>query len=554
MKHKSPRAGRPGGTQSAKLMLPLLPILLLLPHTAAHPGGFSDGRASCGSEYGTALTSFDVVDVTEAWYTRRIATCAQPHFWTTFETKSAKQKVYLAANIPLIPRFSDRLEFHGVLFGPGLETAPNKVALPDGVDFPSSYTAASDGSGAAVTLGARVLTAPPSYETCSFVKNTVMRQYAGVTGGRCAENITLDDDYKDELIAGLAYTSEWLYSVDHSMVDEGQYWLLTWLTDRDTGKVATGKFDLTIGPWTWSRYATETTTKKVQSQGSTCQCAFNALEWRENTLERLSNVPVAALQQALPKETCAATSGAAVHTVCDGAAGKDPLSNDTEIEWSGKFALVPGSTYTWNFHASIGCKNKNCTTVLPDPAIEVLLVAESTANAVAKTAGGTVEQAADAAMKKAGSATVQPGASIDLGLDSSTTMPAKSALQMRAIPAESSAALVSDFVVTLPANAPAAWWVFTQHVPHEFSANFLTCTSGACKKAGGTAAAYVFPSETSLYLGANKYVRSFKGKLALNEENLMSSGAAGKASLGGASAATVVAAAISVVMGFMATI
>ena len=499
----------------------LLPVLLaaalLSRRAAGHPGGFSDGRASCGSEYGTALSAFDVVDVAEAWYTRRIATCAHPYFWATFETKSANQHVYLAANIPAIARFSDNLEFNGVLFGPGLEGSPDAVKLPDGVDFPSSYTAASDGCGQKVKLGARVLTAPSSYDTCNFVKNEVMSQYCEVKNGRCVETMTLDDDYKDELIAGLAYTSEWLYSVDHTMASAGHYWVLTWLTDRDTGEVASGKFDLTVGPWTWYRYATEDTTNKVQSQGSACQCAFNALEWREKNLDRLSNVPAAALQQALPKETCAAAGEIKAHTVCGGAAGKDRLSIDTEIEWSGKFTLMPGSNYTWNFHASIGCKNQKCTTKLPDPAIEVLLVADSTVKAVAAADGISVEEAADAAMKKVGSTTVQHNAGIDLGLSSSTSMPTKSSLQMQTIPDGSSDALVSSFEVMLPSDAPSTWWFFTQHVPQEFSANFLTCTAGACRK-DNSSNIYVFPSETSLYLGADKYVASFKGKLMLNNE------------------------------------
>eukprot|EP00946_MAST-07B_sp_MAST-7B-sp1_P001983 g1983.t1 len=504
-------------------------LLFLLAGTTAHPGGFSDGRGSCGSEYGTAKTAFDVVDVREAWFNRRIATCAQPFFWNTFETKRVDQEVYIAANIPSISRFTDKLEFNGVLFGPGLEEDPADVALPGGIDFPSSYMLIhpNDDTGAVVKLGARVLTAPAAYSTCDFVKNEVMSQFCEVKDGRCVETMTLDDDYKDALIAGLEYTAEWLYSVDHKMASVGQYWLVTWLTDRETGKLANGKFDLTIGPWEWWSYATDATTNTVQSQGSTCQCAFNALEWRESNLDRLSNLPPAALQQALPMATC---TGQETTHVCDSAAGKDPMSSDTEIEWSGKFALTPGSTYSWNFHASIGCTSKTqCRTTLPDPAIEVLIVAESTAKAAAKAAGSSIEVLADSTMKKSASITVRPNGNIDLGLNLSSSMPTKSVLTMETIPAGSSDSSVSSFLVTIPPEAENSWWIFTQHVPHEFSANFLTCSLGACKDAKDSSAAYAFPSDTSLYLGASTYVGQFKGKLFLNEKSDKKSASGGSA-------------------------
>eukprot|EP00946_MAST-07B_sp_MAST-7B-sp1_P001130 g1130.t1 len=511
---------RPAAVRAAVVLL-----LLLRAGTTAHPGGFSDGRGSCGSEYGTAQTAFDVLDVREAWFNRRIATCAQPFFWNTFETKTVNQEVYIAANIPSISRFTDKLEFNGVLFGPGLEEDPADVALPGGIDFPSSYTHTNDDD--VVKLGARVLTPPAAYSTCDFVKNEVMSQFCKVKDGRCVETMKLDDDYKDALIAGLEYTAEWLYSVDHKLASVGQYWLVTWLTDRETGKLANGKFDLTIGPWKWFRYATDTTTKKVQSQGSTCQCAFNALEWRESNLHRLSNLPASALQQALPMATC---TGQETTHICDSAARKDPISSDTEIEWSGKFALVPGSTYSWNFHASIGCTSKTqCRTTLPDPAIEVLLVAKSTANAAANAAGSSIEEVADSTMKKSARITVAPNGKIDLGLNLSSSMPTKSVLTMETIPAGSNDPLVSSFFVTIPADAENVWWVFTQHVPHEFSANFLTCVSGACKDAKDDSAAYAFPSSTSLYLGASTYVGNFKGKLFLNEKKVSNDGSTANA-------------------------
>ena len=227
----------------------LLLLVCLSPFAYAHPGGFSDGRASCGSEYSTARTAFDVVDVAEAWYVRRAATCDFPYFWTTFETTQQRQRVYVAANVPEIARFADKLQYNGILFGPGLDLKSESVVrVPKGIAYPVSYRSFTRGSGGVkltrparsgktVRLRALATTPPATYADCRFVDNDVMSQYCAPKDGRCTETITLDADYTDALVAGLEYSSEWLYSGDYRMADVGRYWLLSWLTDRATGAV-----------------------------------------------------------------------------------------------------------------------------------------------------------------------------------------------------------------------------------------------------------------------------------------------------------------------------
>ena len=347
---------------------------------------------------------------------------------------------------------------------------------------------------------------------------------------------------------------------------------------------STGKFDLTLGPWSWSRYADAFTTSRVQSQGSTCQCAFNALEWREATLQRLSDMPRAALEQALPLETCgdgggvggggaataitpllntsspsslsSSSSYSATPDVCAAATGKEPLSVGTEIEWSGKFALVPGSTYTWTFHASTGCVDGVCNTTYPDPAIVVLVVSEAVlaaaAAAAAAAAGGgsggdggvddsSMEGVVDAAMKARANNTISHGGAIDLGggggdgLGNGTRngslasprhrnrtaqklVPIKTVLRMNTIvqgrtDAVPPAGMVTAFTLRVPAGGNSMWWVFTQHVPQEFSANFLKCEAGGTASQRGVAVGvYVYPSDTSLYLGRSAYVNGWEGR------------------------------------------
>ena len=471
-------------------------MLLIGLAVVTHPGGFSGGRGSCGTEYTSPVDAFNLPDMSEAWYVRRMATCASPFMWLSWETTSDAQQVYVAASAPAVSRFMDRLQFNGVLFGPGLPRCDDDCSLPGDIAFPDAF----DGQ----TLGRRSLVPPAEYATCSMVQsNEVMRQYASVRDGRCMESIAAPADYQDPLVAGLELVSEWLYSENHQMAAAGRYFLVVWLTDRSSGEVAQGKFDLTLGPWSWSGYADKTTTEQTQSQGSSCACAFNALEWREDRLERLSHLPAAALVQALPQQTCGAEAAAevgkaaATASTCRAASTRDPLSDDTRIEWSGEYELLPGSTYSWSFHASVGCGTGGCELTYPDPAIEVMLVPSTVVGADR----GARESAADAMMKQTPD-TVQAGETVDLG-----SAAAAAGLKMRLVMRElrnTSESMATAFALALPAGAPARWWAFTQHVPHEFSASFFACTSGACSDGGPpAAAAYVYPNQTSLYFGAS---------------------------------------------------
>ena len=91
------------------------------------------------------------------------------------------------------------------------------------------------------------------------------------------------------------------------------------------------------------------------------------------------------------------------------------------------------------------------------------------------------------------------------GAGNKTSLPTRSSLQFNT-PVNSSTTTV--FRIVLPADAPAGpYRMFTQHVPHEFSASFLTCAAGACAASG--LAPYVYPSDTSLYLGKSTYTKEW---------------------------------------------
>eukprot|EP00746_Dinoflagellata_sp_MGD_P007151 gnl/MRDRNA2_/MRDRNA2_114112_c0_seq1.p1 gnl/MRDRNA2_/MRDRNA2_114112_c0~~gnl/MRDRNA2_/MRDRNA2_114112_c0_seq1.p1 ORF type:complete len:498 (-),score=96.06 gnl/MRDRNA2_/MRDRNA2_114112_c0_seq1:274-1722(-) len=291
---------------------------------SAHPSAVAGGRPTCGAEFDSPLNAYVVPDITEAWYLRRIATCASPYFWITWNG-TANSDLYIAVISPEIERFADKLQYHAILFGPGLP----EVTPPAGVPAP-------------LPTG-KELVPPKSYDTCAFVDtNPVMRRFSDVIEGRCMEQLQLAADYKDPLRAGKTWDSWWLYSHEHVHADTGQYYLVSWLTDR-SGKLAQGKYEVTMGPWSWSGYAEKDVMERAHQQLSTCSCASNVVAYLEQHVERLGSPPVAAWEAELPATTCDVGGQSA----CVAA---DPAQLMDGVEWSGSWSLEKGM-YRWTYYA-----------------------------------------------------------------------------------------------------------------------------------------------------------------------------------------------------------
>lgn len=183
-------------------MFSLFHSVLLLPFISmaqvqAHPGAVAEGRATCGVEYSTSDAAYVIPDIAEAWYIRRVSTCESPVFWTKFEVTSASQQLYISAISPEIDRFRDQLQFHGILYGPGVgaDEANGLAAIPS--TLPSAVTVRTD------LGGSGYLKAPESLATCDFVDtNPVMKDFSDVIGGRCMEQFTFDTNGSDGLTQG----------------------------------------------------------------------------------------------------------------------------------------------------------------------------------------------------------------------------------------------------------------------------------------------------------------------------------------------------------------
>ena len=356
----------------------------------AHPGAIADGRAMCGQEYSTAESAYRIPDIEEAWYLRRIATCEQPVFWTTFDIQEQGQELYIATITPKLERFKDKLTFNAILYGPGVNgvNLPGLSAVPK--PLPAGVALAGESLG-----GAAYLKSPSDLSSCAFVdKNEVMKMFSDEIEGRCMEELELDNDYKDGLQAGTKGYSWWLYSINHAAAQPGKYYLQSWLTDTSTGAVAQGKYEMTLGPWTWGRYANESTMSAAQEQGTNCACAVNALHYKESHLERLGQLDPALFLKELPGGSCAASPPPA--STCVTQVKQAPLSADSSVEWSGVYDLKGGRTYKWTWNAYGYQHGTTYHDVYPDPGIDLFVTQlRSADNAHFKDAATT----ADAALK-----------------------------------------------------------------------------------------------------------------------------------------------------------
>lgn len=411
-----------------------------------HPGGIRDGRASCGREFDSPDSAFVIVDITEAWYLRRASTCESPFFWASFRVETDEQRVYIATISPEISRFEDRLNFNAVLFGPGLPqlNATTLESLPAGLEIPQG-------------LGARVLESPESLAECGFVdENSVMRRFSDPIDGRCMEDFEYDADYKDPMVAGGQFLSWWLYSKNHNMADAGDYYLVSWLTERgaaDATTPVTGKYEMTLGPWTWSGYADDATTNLTQSQVTTCTCSGNKIAYTEQNADRVGGGADAQsgiapmLADVLPFQVCSPDVTPA--TSCVASAKKAPMSADSAVEFAGNWTLRPGAAYEWTFRAY------HPEFEYPDASMDIFIKACTTLE--------EFEAEADAAMMASASAvSVEHGGAI--ALDAAE----KQTLVFRAEPTTS---------FTFQAAAAGPYCFFTQHRPEEFLAMYVKCTS-----------------------------------------------------------------------------
>lgn len=461
---------------------------------SAHPGAVANGRASCGVEYSRAETSYIIPEIRDAWYLRRLATCQAPVFWNAFNVTRPRQQIYVAVISPQIQRFTDRLQFHMIMYGPGVNASLPGLAsvpetLPDGVTLDTELVQ-EGGQGLAYA------TSPTGFSNCDFVDtNPVMRQFSDVINGRCMEEFRISDpNFDDTLQRNTTSYSWWLYSFNHVASETtGTYYLQTWLTTRENNNyTTTGKYEITLGPWTWTGYASEATLNLAQSQGTTCSCAVNALDYKEDYLQRLGAIHETDFYNAhLPTKVCrhddnttTTVTTSTTTTNNNNACGTIPqqpyLSKGSSVEWSGLFTLTKGRNYSWTFRSYYLTGEGGYQ--YPDPGMWVYITntTDDTVNAVAAVANQALTTAVDTIDNPNDGQVVTHGQAIVLNTPQWIvfTNPQQAVSTMVQI-------RVPD---SLPDTANLA--IFTQHVPMEFMAHFLVDTNTSD---------YIFPISSTLY-------------------------------------------------------
>eukprot|EP00392_Amoebophrya_sp_AT5.2_P019323 g20110.t1 len=280
------------------------------------------------------------------------------------------------------------------------------------------------------------------------------------------QELTLSWNYQDFLQRSATVYDYWLYSQTHHLPSAGRrYKMVTWLVADEevmgevqmtierlltaplevspgtaipatssaySRPVTTGKYELTVGPHTWSSYASSSDLSATQAQGTTCSCGVNALDWQEQHASRLGMFGRKFWEQQLPfycgngvkllpggaeledllletelhsastdkllyrapfkhqdhgftpapADRQAALSALLKSPQSSACISKPKIAQKTSaapkqldlIEWSGLFQLEYGKRYYWTWHGyREAAKN---TFRYPDAAVDVLLVEE----------------------------------------------------------------------------------------------------------------------------------------------------------------------------------
>jgi len=355
------------------------------------------------------------------------------------------------------------LTFHGILHGPGIGEDPTNglAAIPS--TLPEGVTVRDD------LGGAGYIKSPDSLASCGFVdSNPVMRDFSDVINGRCMENYTFAKDYENELVQDATVFSWWLYSHEHKAVQPGTYYLQTWLTSPDvTTTIVQGKYELTLAPWIWYKYASNSTLTAAQSQGTSCACAYNGLDYRETAFDRLGGIDASLFQAQLPGGSCEANPTSTCSTI-DKAAYR---SDGSAIEWSGIWSLKANQTYEWTYFAYYD--GNTGTYGYPDLGMFVYVVESDDIESVAAGADASLKEAVDQAptITRAEDDTISIG---DLQYIEFTNT-----------------SVANSTIVLFQPTKDVSIAVFTQHVPSEFMAHVLK------DRISGE---YVFPTNATLYL------------------------------------------------------
>jgi len=452
----------------------LAPLLLaaMSAHVFAHPSAIGGGRGSCGAEYDTPDKAYYLPDISESWYLRRIATCDKPVFWQRFDSREhspLRNVLYIGGTTPLIKRYADTFKLNIALFG---ATLPSQSLLPKGALSGIVLNDKLKGLGATVLTGA-----PASYESCDFVDNVVMKQYVkpmshnltGQPANRCTEHhFYAKEEGKPMYLRYERYwTTYWIFNEEFALPAPGEYYVASWLTDRNTGAVMNGKYEMTMGPYTWYGYADAATTAQTQEQGTTCTCGYNKADFDEQNLGKIG-IGQDLLEYRLQPERCHSLAGGANNSLSGGgeidtcrAGGlKQQLSHDTEIEWAALFDLAPGK-YTWSFKPFGG---KDVGFSYPDKAMTLFIVATASLD--------NAEKIADATLKSSDTTIVNRGEALSL---------ASSRPQAVQFTHDITSGASADFHFTVPDlnNGQAVSYAFfSQHQPWEFQADFFTSSSG----------------------------------------------------------------------------
>lgn len=237
----------------------------------------------------------------------------------------------------------------------------------------------------------------------------------------------------------------------------------------DESNTAHGKYEITLGPWTWFGYPSQATLDLAQSQGTSCSCNVNALDYRENNLDRLGTLNADFFPASLPAGSCSEPLTNACTTI-----EQQPYrSEGSSIEWSGLWSLEAGKTYEWTFHAY--WEGLNATFAYPDPGMFVYVVESPDVESVASQADANLAAAVDlpAEIILPAGGTISYGESLFIEFTDTT--------------------VATSTTVLFQPTQTATVAVFTQHVPSEFMAHVLLDSETG---------EYVFPTSLTLYSDA----------------------------------------------------